>query len=98
MRFILKIWIALAIAALLEGAAFAASFTASLDRDSMTLGDSATVTLTFQGGSPKNVSAPSVPGLQINSSQNFSYSFSGGIGVPANSTMSVAYSVTPQRE
>jgi hypothetical protein len=75
-----------------------ASFTASLDRDTISLGESATLTLTFEGGSPKNVSAPSVAGLQINSSQNFSYSFSGGFGVSANSTISVTYSVTPQRE
>jgi oxygen tolerance protein BatD len=75
----------------------AASFTASLDNDTLTLGQSATLSLTFEGGSPKNITVPAVPGLQINSSQNFSYSFSGGIGVSGNSTISVSYSVTPQR-
>ena len=43
----------------------AASFTASLDNDTITLGQSTTLSLTFEGGSPQNVPAPSVSGLQI---------------------------------
>jgi hypothetical protein len=66
MRFIPKIWIALVAAALLPGAVFAASFTASLDRDAITLGEQATLSLSFEGGQAKNVPAPSVPGLDIN--------------------------------
>ena len=66
MRFTLKIGFALVVAAVLfHGAASAASFTASLDREAITLGESATLSLTFEGGSAKNVPTPSVPGLQI---------------------------------
>src|SRR5271165_1482820 len=36
----------------------AASFTASLDRDTLTLGESATLTLSFEGGSPADVPVP----------------------------------------
>ena len=53
----------------------AASFTATLDRDTITAGDTATLTLKFEGGEPKNIPAPSSsPNLQITSqgtSQNF---------------------------
>ena len=66
MRFTLKIGFALVVAAVLfHGAASAASFTASLDREAITLGESATLSLTFEGGSAKNMPTPSVPGLQI---------------------------------
>src|ERR1017187_4768114 len=44
----------------------AATFTASLDRDTIALGESATLSLTFEDGSPRNVPMPSnVAGLQI---------------------------------
>src|ERR1035441_10538495 len=44
----------------------AATFTASLDRDAIALGESATLSLTFEDGSPRNVPMPSnVAGLQI---------------------------------
>jgi hypothetical protein len=46
-------------------AARAASFTASLDSDTITLGQDATLSLTFEGGQSKNVPKPSVPGLEI---------------------------------
>lgn len=46
-------------------AAMAASFTASLDRDSITMGETATLSLIFEGGQPANVSMPEVPGLQV---------------------------------
>ena len=36
----------------------AATFTASLDRDTLALGESATLSLTFENGSPRNVPAP----------------------------------------
>ncbi len=56
----------------LEGAAgFAASvqaatFTATLDRDSLTVGEAATLSLTFGGGTPLSIpSPPPVGGLQI---------------------------------
>jgi hypothetical protein len=73
----------------------AASFTASLDRDTITLGEQATLSLAFEGGSPGHVPAPSVPGLQIaqaGTSQNMSW-----INGAMNATVTVSFSVTPQR-
>jgi hypothetical protein len=73
----------------------AASFTASLDNDTLTLGQSATLSLAFEGGSPQNVPTPSVPGLQISqagTSQNVSW-----VNGAMNSTVTVAFSITPQR-
>ena len=75
--------------------AYAASFTASLDSDTLTLGQSTTLSLTFEGGSPRNVPAPSVAGLQISqagTSQNVSW-----VNGAMSSTVTVAFSVTPQR-
>ena len=73
----------------------AASFTASLDNDTLTLGQSATLSLTFEGGQPKNVPTPGVPGLQFSqagTSQNVSW-----VNGSMSSTVTVAFSVTPQR-
>ena len=73
----------------------AASFTASLDNDTLTLGQSTTLSLTFEGGSPRNVPTPSVPGLQISqagTSQNVSW-----VNGAMSATVTVAFSVTPQR-
>ena len=45
----------------------AATFSAGLDRSTITLGETATLSLTFIGGSPENVPAPpAIPNLQIN--------------------------------
>ena len=73
----------------------AASFTASLDNDTLTLGQSTTLSLTFEGGQPKNVPTPGVSGLQISqagTSQNVSW-----VNGAMSSTATVAFSVTPQR-
>src|SRR5208282_3903460 len=73
----------------------AASFTASLDSDTLTLGQSATLSLTFEGGQPRNVPTPSVSGLQFSqagTSQNVSW-----VNGAMSSTVTVAFSVTPQR-
>jgi hypothetical protein len=73
----------------------AATFTASLDRDTIALGESATLSLTFEGGSPKDVPTPNVPGLQIvnaGNSQNFSI-----LNGQMNSTVTVTYSITPRK-
>jgi hypothetical protein len=76
--------------------AHAAAFTASLDRDTITLGDSATLSLTFDGGSPKKVPVPpDVPGLQISyvgPSSQFSF-----INGQVNSTVTHNFTVTPQK-
>jgi len=65
MRFTLKTLAALLSVALFTGAALAASFTASLDRDSIAMGEQATLSLTFEGGQPSNVSGSEIPGLQL---------------------------------
>ena len=66
MRLILKIWMVVIAGALLTRAAGAQSFTASLDNDTITLGQSATLTLTFEGGQPQNSpSIPAIPNLLV---------------------------------
>jgi hypothetical protein len=52
--------------------ASAANFTASLDRDTIALGEQATLSLTFEGGQPANLSMPQVSGLQMNQVGNSS--------------------------
>jgi hypothetical protein len=97
-RFLRNIfWSGLVLAALcLSGTRLeAASFTASLDRDNLALGETATLSLTFEGGQPKNAPTPDVPGLQIVSagnSQNFSY-----VNGQMSSTVTVTYAVTPKK-
>jgi hypothetical protein len=73
----------------------AANFTASLDRDSITLGENATLALTFEGGQPESTPMPEVPGLQIGAagtSQMFS-----SINGTMTATVTVDYSIVPQR-
>lgn len=95
MRLTATIWVGLLAVCLGFGVARAANFTASLDRDTMTLGETATLSLTFEGGSPQNAPAPEVPGLDITSSGN-SQSFSLVNGA-MSSTVTVSYSVTARR-
>jgi hypothetical protein len=46
----------------------AATFTATLDREAITVGESATLTLRFEGGEPKSMPAlPAIPNLQVSS-------------------------------
>jgi hypothetical protein len=76
-------------------AASAASFTASLDRDTITLGEQATLSLAVEGGQAKNVPTPDVNGLQISqtgTSQNVSF-----INGAMSSTVTVTFSVTPRQ-
>jgi len=73
----------------------AASFTASLDRDTITLGESATLSLAFEGAQPRSVPSPQVPGLQITqagTSQSVNI-----VNGEMNSTVTVSFSVTPQQ-
>lgn len=73
----------------------AASFTASLDRDTIALGETATLALAFEGAQPNNVPTPSVSGLQIvNSGTSQNVSFVNGA---MSSTATVNFSITPQR-
>jgi hypothetical protein len=95
MRFLLKTLTVLFAFALLARTVDAASFTASLDRDTITLGEQATLSLTFEGGQSRNVPTPNVPGLQFaqtGNSQSFSL-----INGAMSSTVTVTFTVTAQR-
>jgi hypothetical protein len=73
----------------------AASFTATLDRDTISFGESATLALAFEGGQSDNVPAPRVPGLQFaqtGTSQSVNI-----INGAMSSTVTVNFTVTPQR-
>src|SRR5580698_3802410 len=74
-------------------AALGANFTASLDRDTIAMGETATLSLSFQGGSPQNVPTPDVPGLQFASTGNSSsFNFING---QMSSVATVTFSITP---
>jgi hypothetical protein len=95
MRFILKTLAMLLAVTLYDGVVFAASFTASLDRDAITLGESATLSLSFEGAQPRNVPSPQVSGLQITqagTSQNVSW-----INGAMSSTVTVNFQVTARQ-
>jgi hypothetical protein len=74
----------------------AATFTASLDRDTLALGESATLSLTFEDGSPRNVPAPpNVAGLQIayvGPSSQFSF-----VNGETKSTVTYNFMLTPRQ-
>ncbi len=95
MRFLLKTLTVLFVLALLAWVADAASFTASLDRDTLTLGEQATLSLTFEGGQSRNVPTPNVPGLQFDQTGN-SQSFS-LINGAMSSTVTVTVTVTARQ-
>jgi len=78
-------------------AAQAANFTVSLDRDTITLGESVTLTLTFEGGDPGNApELPAIPNLDIGGSSGKSSQ----IRIDNNqvsSTISYSYSIKPRQ-
>jgi hypothetical protein len=74
----------------------AATFTASLDRDTITLGESATLSLTFEGGQPASVPIPEVPGLQMQQVGNSSQTTSDFNG-HGSSVTTVLVAVTPSQ-
>lgn len=95
MRFALKTWMMLMVFALGGVTAWAASFTATLDRDTITLGETATLSLSFEGAQPRNVPTPDVPGLsftQAGTSQNVSI-----VNGAMTATVTVTFSVAPQQ-
>ncbi|MEY4918075.1 MAG: hypothetical protein RL616_1988 [Verrucomicrobiota bacterium] len=96
MRFIPKIWCALVVATLLNSAAWAASFTSSLDRDALTLGEQATLSLKFEGFQPQDApSLPTIAGLQIQYvGPSSAFSFING---QTSSSVTYNYLVTAQR-
>lgn len=74
----------------------AASFTASLDRSTISFGDSATLSLTFEDGKPDGIpSIPSVGNLQINYiGQSSQFRFENG---RSTSQLTYTFSVTPRQ-
>jgi hypothetical protein len=97
MRFLTKIWLALVAVALVHSAAWAATFTAQLDRDTMTLGEQATLSLKFEGVQPQDAPAiPRIAGLEfqyVGPSSSFSF-----INGQTSSSVTYNYLVTAQRE
>ena len=97
MRFSLKTLAALWLAAWFTGAAYAASFTVSLDRDAMTLGEQATLSLKFEGVQPPDAPGmPGIAGLQfqyIGPSSSFSF-----INGQTTSSTTYNYIVTAQHD
>ena len=97
MRFLSKIWLVMIATALLQGVALAAAFTASLDREALTLGEQATLSLKFDDIHPQNPpNLPAIAGLQIQYvGPSSSFSFVNG---QTSSTITYNYMVAPQRD
>lgn len=97
MRFLTKIWLVLVAVALVHCAAGAATFTAQLDRDTLTLGEQATLSLKFEGVQPQDAPAiPRIAGLEfqyVGPSSSFSF-----INGQTSSSVTYNYIVTAQRE
>lgn len=74
----------------------AAEFTATLDRDTITLGESAQLTLAFEGGAPSAAPAlPALPGVQVaGGGQSSQFSIVNG---QMTSSISYTYALTPTR-
>jgi hypothetical protein len=92
-------FLSLAVIGLLAAVAWvrAASFTASLDRDTLTLGETATLSLEFDGGQPTKLTSLDVPGLQFGTpNRSFSQNIDLNSG-QANTKLVLTYPVTPQR-
>ncbi len=92
----LKILVVLLVVVLLHVAGFAASFSASLDRDTVTLGENATLSLKFEGVQPADApNLPAVAGLQfqyVGPSSSFSF-----INGQTSSSITYNYVVAAQR-
>ncbi len=81
----------------LQARAAESKFSASLDRDSIVLGETATLTMAFEGGSPRGLPAiPQVPGLQMAGGGS---SFNSSVVINGAMTSSQSYSITlvPER-
>ncbi len=73
-RFWWALFVACATGLLLSPAAWAATFNATLDRNNVAVGESLTLTLSFEGGAAPQPALPGIPGLQVtgtSSSQSF---------------------------
>lgn len=73
-----------------------ASFTATLDRDTVYVGETATLSLTFAGGTPKSVPSPQeIPNLQIEFSGNSQEITT--INGQFSATVSYNFTITPRQ-
>ncbi|HSY42571.1 MAG TPA: BatD family protein [Candidatus Acidoferrum sp.] len=87
--------LAVALGLLISLAARAANFTASLDRDSIAMGETATLTMTFEGGQPQNTPTLDVSGLDFaNTGNSSSFVWNNG---QMNSDVTVTFSITPEQ-
>lgn len=96
MRFGLKKTALLLTGLLIAGGAWAASLTATLDRDNLTLGESATLSLKFDDINPQGTpSLPAMPGLSIGqpTRQIYTTSFNGA----GSASVIFAFPLTPQK-
>lgn len=75
----------------------AATFTATLDRDMITLGEGATLSLSFEGGAPDNVPVPpGNPNLDVTGTgTSTQFSLSNG---QSTSTMTYTFRLTPRQQ
>lgn len=91
-RLLLFCLLPLALLAAVRGSA--ATFTATLDRDTISLGDTATLSLVFEGGKPDSQpTLPAIPNLRVFFlGQSSQYSMVNG---RATSTVSYNYQITP---
>jgi hypothetical protein len=89
--------LALAVAWFLHPAfARAASFTATLDRDTVYVGETVTLSLTFAGGTPRTVPSPQeIPNLQIDFSGNSQEITT--INGQFSATVSYNFTITPRQ-
>jgi hypothetical protein len=95
-----RLWPTCALVALLLGSIpstlGAASFTATLDREAVPVGDTATLTLKFEGGEPRQMPVlPSIPNLQVGgggTSRQFNM-----INGAVSSSVSQTYVLTPMQ-
>ena len=95
-RLKLQIFLTVGFLLLAASGALAANFTASLDHDTITLGETATLSLKFEDGTPENLPTPAaVAGLQMNYANQIT--FNSDLNGNKNSTLTVTYAVTPQR-
>jgi hypothetical protein len=71
-----------------------ATFTATLDRDSLVVGENATLTLNFEGGQPRSIPVPpNLPNLHVSSSgTSISSEFING---QSRTTLAATYVLTP---
>jgi hypothetical protein len=91
-------WLTIALACwcISAGLAGGATFTATLDRDTVTLGENATLSLSFVGGTPRTVPSPQdIPNLQIDFS-GYSQEIT-TINGQFSATVSYTFTITPRQ-